>query len=77
MHALQGDLQAASSKLEGLQNQVQQQQADKTELTKKLKSTEGELLQVQNDRQVMPAPADSLCQQPHLGLEYRTSRQYS
>lgn len=55
MHALQGDLQAASSKLEGLQTQVQQQQADKDELTKKLESTEGELLQVQNDRRVCNA----------------------
>ena len=55
MHALQGELQAANSELEGLQTQVQQLQADKDELSKKMKSTEGELLQVQKDRQVRDA----------------------
>lgn len=55
MHALQGEVQAANSKLEGLQTQVQQLQADKDELSKKMKSTEGELLQVQKDQQVRDA----------------------
>ena len=55
MHALQGEVQAANAKLEGLQTQVQQLQADKDELSKKMKSTEGELLQVQKDRKVRNA----------------------